>query len=180
MVANCEQVWREVSNYLDGEVDPTLRIAIEEHVRGCQRCTAVLAGTKNVIQLYGDDRMLEVPLGFSQRLHQRIDENMQASMPPTRRTFLGWMVAAAAAVLIAGSLELLRAGASYKPDQLGSGVPPDLMVVAAEEGKLFHLPECALIHEKYKDQRRTVTAAEASLEGYTPCVRCLGKYLTNT
>ncbi len=186
MVANCEQVWREVSNYLDGEVDPTLRMAIEEHVRGCQRCTAVLSGTKNVIQLYGDERMLEVPLGFSQRLHQRIDENIPASMPPMRRTFLGWMVAAAAAVLITGSLELLRAGASYRPDQRsemarrGSGVPPELMVVVAEDGKLFHLPECALIHEKDKEKRRTVTAAEASLEGYTPCVRCLGKYLTNT
>jgi anti-sigma factor RsiW len=184
MVANCEQVWREVSNYLDGEVDPSLRLAIEEHVRGCQRCTAVLAGTKNVIQLYGDERMLEVPLGFSQRLHQRIDESMPSSMPSTRRTFLGWMVAAAAAVLIAGTLELVRAGTSYRPDQRserarrGSGVPPELMVVVAEDGKFFHLPECTLIHEK--DKRRTVTAAEASLEGYTPCARCLGKYLANT
>jgi anti-sigma factor RsiW len=186
MVANCEQVWREVSNYLDGEVDPTLRIAIEEHVRGCQRCSAVLAGTKNVIQLYGDERMLEVPLGFSQRLHQRIDDNIPASMPPTRRTFLGWMVAAAAAVLVAGSLELVRAGTSYRPDQRsemarrGSGVPPDLMVVVAENGKLFHLAMCTLIHERDKDKRRTITAAEASREGYTPCIRCLGKYLTKT
>ncbi|MBV9340100.1 MAG: zf-HC2 domain-containing protein [Acidobacteria bacterium] len=25
MLINCEQVWREVSDYLDGEVDPELR-----------------------------------------------------------------------------------------------------------------------------------------------------------
>src|SRR5208337_2457719 len=62
MVVNCEEVWREVSNYLDGEVEPGLRAAMEEHVRGCKRCTAVLDGTRNVIQLYGDERMLEVPL----------------------------------------------------------------------------------------------------------------------
>jgi predicted anti-sigma-YlaC factor YlaD len=72
MVVSCEEVWREVSNYLDGEVEPGLRVAIQEHLRGCKRCTAVLDGTRNVLQLYGDERMLEVPLGFSQRLHQRL------------------------------------------------------------------------------------------------------------
>jgi anti-sigma factor RsiW len=184
MVVNCDEVWREVSNYLDGEVDPTLRAAVEAHVSSCQRCAAVLVGTRNVIQLYGDERMLEVPLGFSQRLHQRIDENIPASMPPTRRTFLGWMVAAAAAVLVVGSLELVRA-APRRPEQRsvmarrGAGVPPDMMVVVAEDGKLFHLAECTLIHEKEKAKQRTITAAEASREGYTPCVRCLGKYLTS-
>ena len=99
MVVNCEEVWREVSNYLDGEVEPTLRTAIEDHIRGCTRCAAVLDGTRNVIQLYGDDRMLEVPLGYSQRLHRRLDENM----PSNRRSFLGWMVAAAAVSVWRGS-----------------------------------------------------------------------------
>jgi anti-sigma factor RsiW len=181
MVVKCEEVWREVSNYLDGEVDPTLRVAIEEHVRGCQRCTAVLDGTRNVIQLYGDERMLEVPLGFSQRLHRRIGENMPGSIPSTRRTFVGWMAAAAAAVLVVGSLELVRASAPRRTEQRsemargGRGVPPDMMVIVAEDGKLFHRAGCTVIHETEK--QRTITAAQASREGYTPCVRCLGKYL---
>ena len=105
MVVNCEEVWREVSNYLDGEVEPSLRVAIEEHIRGCKHCTAVLDGTRNVLQLYGDERMLEVPLGFSQRLHRKLDDNM----PGDRRTFLGWMVTAAAAALIVGIVGLLFA-----------------------------------------------------------------------
>ncbi|MFZ0799231.1 MAG: zf-HC2 domain-containing protein [Terriglobales bacterium] len=176
MVVNCEEVWREVSNYLDGDVDPTLRVAIEEHVRGCKHCTAVVHGTRNVIQLYGDERMLEVPLGFSQRLHRRLDQNM----PSSRRSFLGWMVAAAAAVLVVGTWELARSSARgpelrSEHAQLGTGVPPDMMVVVAEDGKLFHLAGCAFIHER--DKLRTITAAEASREGYTPCVRCLKKYL---
>ena len=176
MVVRCEEVWREVSNYLDGEVEPGLRAAIEEHVRGCQRCTAVVVGTRNVIQLYGDERMLEVPLGFSQRLHQRLDE----SMPVNRRDFLGWMVAVAAAVLIVGSLELVRSkprGPELRSEQAqrGKGVPPDMQVVVAEDGKLFHLAGCTFLHEKNK--LRTLTAAEATREGYTPCVRCLKKYL---
>jgi anti-sigma factor RsiW len=187
MVITCEELWREVSNYLDGEVDPALRLAIEDHVRGCQHCAAILDGTRNVIQLYGDERMLEVPLGFSQRLHQRMDENMPANMSTnvlaSRRTFLGWMVATAAAALVVGSLELVRA-TTRSPEQRaemarrGAGVPPDMMVVVAEDGKLFHLAGCSFIHERNK--LRTVTATEASREGYTPCVRCLGKYLAKS
>jgi hypothetical protein len=181
MVVNCEQVWLEVSNYLDGEVEPGLRVAIEEHVRGCQRCAAVLDGTRNVIQLYGDERMLEVPLGFGQRLQQRLsNQRLEENMQGTRRTFLGWMVAAAAAVFIFGSLEAIRSvsrspqprSAMAKP---GNRVPPDMMVVVAEDGKLFHLKGCDVIRDK--NNLRTLTAAAATREGYTPCVRCLKKYV---
>ena len=65
MVVNCEHVWREVSNYLDGEVDPETRIAMELHFAQCKHCTAVLDGARNVVQLYGDDRVFELPAGFS-------------------------------------------------------------------------------------------------------------------
>jgi len=81
MVVTCEEVWREISNYLDGEVDSTLRTAMEEHFQGCKRCRAGLDGTRNVMQLYGDERMFEVPLGFSYRLqagreHGSPEENL--------------------------------------------------------------------------------------------------------
>src|SRR5260370_28667351 len=98
MVVNWEEVWREVSNYLEGDVDPALRSAIEEHVRGCKGCTAVLDGTRNVVQLFGDDRMIEVPLGFSHRMQRRFKENKY----PGRRNFFGWLVAAAAAGRVGG------------------------------------------------------------------------------
>ena len=179
MVVSCEEVWREVSNYLDGEVEPVLRAAMQEHIRGCKRCAAVLDGARNVIQLYGDERMLEVPLGFSQRLHQRLDENM----PPTRRTFLGWMVATAAAVLVVGTIEVARSSAFHGSElrsehaRPGTGVPPGMMVVVSENGKLFHVAGCDFIHEKTK--LRTITAAEASKQGYSPCVRCMKKYLVS-
>jgi hypothetical protein len=52
------------------------------------------------------------------------------------------------------------------------------MVVVSESGKLFHLAGCEFIHEKNK--LRTITAAEASRQGYSPCVRCLKKYLAGT
>ena len=178
MVVTCEQVWVEISNYIDGQVDPTLRAAMEEHITGCQKCTAVLAGTRNVVELYGDERMVEAPFGYSQRLHRRLE----ASMPNSRRGFMGWMVAAAAALLVGSAFEVAKSSEAGRRQvrsqhsQPGVGVPPDMMVVASTEGKLFHLASCSLIHDKAHLQ--TMRAGEAMREGYTPCVRCLKQYVS--
>lgn len=177
MVIRCEDVWREISNYLDGEVDPNLRATMDEHFHGCKHCTAVLDGSRNVLQLYGDERMLEVPLGFSRRLHRRLEENMHGN----RRSFLGWMVAAAAAMVTFGAVKLASStsGRSPRPRsehaESGTGVPPDLLVVVSDKGKIFHVPTCTFIHDR--TNIRTVAAREAEQEGYVPCVRCLKQYL---
>ena len=177
MLVSCEYVWHEISNYLDGELDPASRAAMEEHLRGCKHCTAVLQGMRNVVQLYGDERMVEVPMGFSHRLHRRLEENMA----PARRTFLGWMVAAAAGVLVAGSFEVARSSAFSHRElrsehaQPGNGVPPDMMVIVATDGKTFHVAGCPFIHDTAR--LRTIAAREAIREGYAPCVRCMKKYL---
>jgi hypothetical protein len=178
MVVSCEEVWCEVSNYLDGDVEPGLRAAMEEHFLGCKRCTAVLDGTRNVIRLFGDERMFEVPLGFSRRLHGRLDENMARS----RRSFIGWMAVAAAAVLVVGGFEVgslsvfSRPGLRSEHAQPAPSIPADLMVVVAEDGKTFHVAGCPFIHDKTR--LRTISAREAMREGYAPCVRCMRKYLS--
>lgn len=87
MVVSCEHVWREISNYLDDEVDPGLRAAMEAHFKECKHCTAILDGTRNVIQLYGDERMFEVPFGYSQRLHRRLEGGWEA---PVELSWDGW------------------------------------------------------------------------------------------
>jgi hypothetical protein len=179
MVISCEQVWREISNYLEGEIDPVLHAPMEEQIRGCQRCTAVLEGTRNVVQLYGDGRMLEVPLGFSNRLQRRLDENVHRC----RRSFLGWMVAAAATVVVVGGFEVARSsvtshtGPRSEHAQPGTGVPPDMLVLVSTDGKTFHASGCPFIHDKA--HLRTIAAREALQEGYAPCVRCMKKSLNH-
>ena len=180
MVVNCEQVWQEISNYLEGEVGPELRAAMEEHIRQCRRCTAVLDGTRNVVHLYADDRLLELPAGFSARWQR----NLAKSMPGPRGTAFGWLIAVAALALVSGSFALARfeshAPAAMRSDHAepGVGVPPEMMVEIATDGKTFHVPGCRFIHEHEGGGNvRKVTAAEAIREGYVPCVRCLRKYL---
>jgi len=69
---SCIEVWREVSNFVDGEVDGELRARMEAHFKGCAHCTAILDGMKNVVKLVGDGVEYEMPAGFSSRLQSKI------------------------------------------------------------------------------------------------------------
>jgi hypothetical protein len=71
---SCREVWRELSNYIDGTIDPELYRRMEEHFKDCEHCSAILDGTRNVIQLVGDGHAFDVPNGFSERLKKRIKD----------------------------------------------------------------------------------------------------------
>lgn len=72
MEISCLDVIRELSRYIDLDVDPGLRAQIEDHLPNCKHCTAIYDGTRNIIMLVGDDRSFELPPGFSQRLRGRL------------------------------------------------------------------------------------------------------------
>ncbi len=76
MVLNCRHVWKEISNYIDDSVSPELREAIEEHLAHCRHCAAVLDSTRNILYLIADERTFELPVGYSERLHTRLREEM--------------------------------------------------------------------------------------------------------
>jgi hypothetical protein len=59
-------------------------------------------------------------------------------------------------------------------------IPPDMQVVVLDGAKLFHVAGCDLIRNKDKDKLRTLTAKDAIQQGYTPCLRCLRKYVDTT
>lgn len=175
-VVQCEQVWEQISDYIDGDVDAGLRVTLEEHIQGCPRCRSVLDGTRNILALYGDERLFKVPMGYGWRMQRRLASDMRSR----RRTVLGWLVATAAVALVSGSVVLAnRVGGSSGSNKsvmakLGH-VPAELEVVVTDHGKLFHIKECPFVHAE--DHPRALTAAEAEAQGYVPCVRCLGQYV---
>ena len=69
---SCLEVWREISNYIDGEIDADLRARMEAHFRVCAHCKAVYDGAKNVVKLVADGVEYQMPEGFSQRLYEKI------------------------------------------------------------------------------------------------------------
>jgi len=72
----CKHVWEQVSGYIDGTVSPELRQEIERHLAHCRHCSAVLDSTRNLLVLVGDARTFEVPVGFGERLHNRLQQTM--------------------------------------------------------------------------------------------------------
>lgn len=177
---NCEQVWREVSNYVDGEVDPTLRASMDAHFLECARCRSVLEGMRNVVQVYGDERMLEVPAGFSGRLEKRLARNARAERS-RGYGWSSWLVPVAALALVAGGFQFASSHSLESPlktehAQPAKHIPPDMAVVVADGTRVFHVAGCDFIHNK--ETIRTLTAKDAMREGYVPCVHCMRKYLT--
>ena len=73
MRIDCRHVWDHISAYIDGDVDASLRAEIDRHLEHCEICSAVMDSTRNVVVLMADDRIFEIPSGYSERLHQRLD-----------------------------------------------------------------------------------------------------------
>lgn len=69
---SCVEVWREVSNYLGGEISGELRERMQAHFEVCKHCTAVLDGLRNVVGLVGDGKLFQTPEGFNKRLYKKI------------------------------------------------------------------------------------------------------------
>jgi predicted anti-sigma-YlaC factor YlaD len=78
MVLECKHVWKQISNYIDGTVPPELRDSIEQHLANCRHCSAVLDSTRNILYLVADERTFALPIGYSERLHARLQGELNA------------------------------------------------------------------------------------------------------
>ena len=47
---------------------------MEAHFKACPHCTAILDGTRNVVELIGDGRVFQTPDGFSERLYKKLQK----------------------------------------------------------------------------------------------------------
>lgn len=75
-MVKCDRVLQELSNYIDEDVDSSLWAAIEEHVRGCHHCSVLVDSTRKMLYVLGDERVFEVPVGYCERLHERLAQHL--------------------------------------------------------------------------------------------------------
>jgi hypothetical protein len=178
MDLKCEQMWLLISDYVDGEVLAPVRADMDRHLETCTRCTAVLAGTKNLVQLYGDERMFSVPLDFSPALHRRLSQQTR----PERGAAFTWALSLAGAGLATAAMLLFSLPRFEQPTMRAPMSQPALrapvanLVVVNDDGKTFHVPGCTYIHGK----SRMIPVEEAMKEGYNPCIRCEAGLLHRT
>lgn len=84
MVLDCKHVWREISNYIDRDLDPSVRANVEEHLANCRHCAAILDSTHNIVYLIADERTFTLPIGLSERLRARLESELEKSEPASR------------------------------------------------------------------------------------------------
>jgi Putative zinc-finger len=77
MVIDCKHVWDHISGYLDGDLAPEILEQVQKHLDHCEICSAILDSTRNILVLTADERVFELPLGYSERLHARLDAEIQ-------------------------------------------------------------------------------------------------------
>jgi hypothetical protein len=78
MVIECKHVWEHISGYLDGTLSPEVLAQVQEHLEHCEICSAILDSTRNILILTADERVFELPLGFSERLHARLEAEIKS------------------------------------------------------------------------------------------------------
>ncbi len=78
----CKEVWEQISDYLDQQLTLEVRQKIEKHLENCEVCSAILDSTRNVLVLTADDRTYELPVGYSKRLHARLEKALHQKPAP--------------------------------------------------------------------------------------------------
>jgi len=79
---SCFEVWRQISDYVDADVEPDLRERLELHFGRCKDCKAILDGTRNVVALIGDEHAFELPAGVSQRITAALERRIAEDREP--------------------------------------------------------------------------------------------------
>ena len=82
MKLECQHVWEHISEYLDQQLDAKLRREIENHLENCEVCSAILDSTRNILVLTADNRTYELPVGYSERLHKRLEKTLREEKCP--------------------------------------------------------------------------------------------------
>jgi predicted anti-sigma-YlaC factor YlaD len=77
VVIDCKHVWDRISEFLDDTLSPESRELVQKHLEHCEVCSAILDSTRNVLILTTDERVFELPVGYSERLHARLEEEIR-------------------------------------------------------------------------------------------------------
>ena len=79
MVLECKHVWDYISEFLDDSLAPETRELVQKHLENCEICSAILDSTRNILILTADDRVFELPAGYSERLHARLAREIRGA-----------------------------------------------------------------------------------------------------
>ncbi len=68
----CKEFLQELTDYLDGVIDPRTRSELEDHLNWCHNCYVVCNTTKMTIEIYRDQHLYELPDNLRDNLRSAI------------------------------------------------------------------------------------------------------------
>jgi len=76
-LVKCNDCLKQISSYLDGEIDADLKQMLEEHLGRCHHCQVVFDSTRKTIELYCDGELFQLPTATRDRLHDALRRHWQ-------------------------------------------------------------------------------------------------------
>jgi len=77
MTKNCEKFLGELSDYVDGEIDPELCAEIEEHLCECENCRIMVDTLKKTVKLCCGEKCEELPKKLDKKLNNMLREKWE-------------------------------------------------------------------------------------------------------
>jgi len=72
----CKQVIRQLSDYLDRELDATLLRELSVHLERCEDCRIVVDTCRKTIEIYCNTEPLPLPQDVRERLERALTEKL--------------------------------------------------------------------------------------------------------
>jgi anti-sigma factor RsiW len=69
-------VLREISNYLDGELDLSAKQDLERHLADCHDCQLTVDQTRFTVEVFCDEEPVELPADIRSRLHDALQRKL--------------------------------------------------------------------------------------------------------
>ena len=77
---NCKHTLSQLSDFLDGDLDPELAEAVRKHLADCPDCEVVVNTTKKTIELFCGSEPMPLPQEVGERLQKVLESKLN---PPS-------------------------------------------------------------------------------------------------
>ena len=73
----CKQLIRELSDYLDGVLEPGVLADLERHLEHCEDCRLVVDTTRKTIQVFCNAEPAPLDADIRERLHKALEQRLK-------------------------------------------------------------------------------------------------------
>ena len=74
---NCKSLIREISDYIDGDLEQSVKRELERHLEHCGECKMVVDQTRLTVEVFCDSKPVELPADVKARLHDALHRKLR-------------------------------------------------------------------------------------------------------